>query len=121
MSEASGSLRGGTFDGEGCPSSNELSLHHDSSFAELCSPVWLLRNVTMFSLPEGVVARVLPLSPNFLSGILSRGLRGNCECREARPVPSFLFAPSSSEVFASDQDEAVVVVAKISVDGLSLL
>ena len=73
------------------------------------------------SLPEGVVARVLPLSPNFLSGILSRGLRGNCECREARPVPSFLFAPSSSEVFASDQDEAVVVVAKISVDGLSLL
>ena len=28
-------------------------------------------------------------------------------------MPSFLFAPSSSEVFASDQDEAVVVVAAL--------
>ena len=31
------------------------------------------------------------------------------------------FCAESSEVFASDQDEAVVVVAKIGVDGLSLL
>ena len=119
MSEASGSVRGGTFDGEGCPSSNELSLHHDSSFAELCSPVWLLRNVTMFSLPEGVVARVLPLSPNFLSGILS--ITGELRVWGSSASAELSFCAESSEVFASDQDEAVVVVAKISVDGLSLL
>jgi hypothetical protein len=52
---ASGSL-GGTFDGEGSPSSNGLSLHHDSSFAILCSSVRLLSHARMFFLREDAVA-----------------------------------------------------------------
>ena len=91
---ASGSL-GGTFDGEGSPSSNGLSLHHDSSFAILCF-VRLLSHARMFFLREDAVARVLPLSPNCLLGMcranyggtVSVGKLGQCRAFFLRRVPA---------------------------------